>query len=168
MVAMTTTRTAPTARTDDTRLRLGSGIMAVAGLGFVGYGVLFFVRSFTDSFLELGIGREQVDVGKSEIEQFSPDLLHYISHLHIAVSGFIAAAGIAVAALAWYGVRRGELWAWVTAVAVPVLGLAVALPAHYPWGFDTIGHLGLIYADTLLFVVGAAIAYLALPGARRS
>jgi hypothetical protein len=168
MVAMTTTRTAPTARTDDARLRLGSSIMAVAGLGFVGYGVLFFVRNFTDSFLELGIGRAQVDVGKSEIEQFSPDLLHYVSHLHIAVSGFIAAAGIAVAALAWYGVRRGELWAWVTAVVVPVLGLAVALPAHYPWGFDTIGHLGLIYADTVLFVVGAAVAYLALPAVRRS
>ena len=165
---MTTTRPAPTVRTDNPRLRLGSSIMALAGLGFVGYGVLFFVRNFTDSFLELGIGREQVDVGKSEIEQFSPDLLHYVSHLHIAVSGFIAAAGVAVAALAWYGVRRGELWAWVTAVVVPVLGLAVALPAHYPWGFDTIGHLGLIYADTVLFVVGAVVAYLALPAVRRS
>lgn len=164
---MTTTRTAPAARTDDARLRLGSSIMAVAGLGFVGYGVLFLVRNFTDAFLELGIGPEQVDVGKDQIEQFSPDLLHYVSHLHIAVSGFIAAAGVAVAALAWYGVRRGELWAWVTAVVVPVLGLAVALPAHYPWGFDTIGHLGLIYADTLLFVVGAALAWTGLAAARR-
>ena len=163
---MTTTHTAPAARTDDVRLRLGSGIMALAGLGFVGYGVLFFVRNFTDAFLELGIGPEQVDVGRSQIEQFSPDLLHYVSHLHIAVSGFIAAAGIAVAALSWYGVRRGERWAWVTAVVVPVLGLAVALPAHYPWGFDTIGHLGLIYADTLLFVVGAAVAASALAARR--
>jgi hypothetical protein len=168
MVAMTTTRTAPAARTDDARLRLGSSIMALAGLGFVGYGVLFFVRNFSDSFLELGIGPGQVDVGRAEIEEFSPDLLHYVSHLHIAVSGFIAAAGVAVAALAWYGVRRGELWAWVTAVTVPVLGLAVALPAHYPWGLDTLGHLGLIYADTLLFVVGAAFAYAALAAARRA
>lgn len=164
---MTTTPTAPAARTDDTRLRLGSSIMALAGLGFVGYGVLFFVRNFTDSFLELGIGPEQVDVGRPQIEQFSPELLNYISHLHIAVSGFIAGTGLAVAALAWYGVRRGELWAWVTAVVVPVLCLTVALPAHYPWGLDTLGHLGLIYADTLLFVVGAALAYPALASARR-
>ena len=155
---MTTTSTISTTATDQARLRLGSAIMALAGIGFVGYGVIFFVRNFTDSFLELGIGPAQVPVGKTDIEQFSPDLLHYISHLHIAVSGFIAAAGIAVAALAWYGVRRRELWAWVTAVVVPVFGLAVALPAHYPWGFDTLGHLGLIYADTLLFVVGAALA----------
>ena len=159
---MTTTSTTSPNPTVQARLRLGSAIMALAGIGFVGYGVIFFVRNFTDSFLELGIGPDQVPVGRTEIEEFSPDLLNYISHLHIAVSGFIAAAGIAVAALAWYGVRRGELWAWVTAVVVPVFGLAVALPAHYPWGFDTLGHLGLIYADTLLFVVGAAIALPAL------
>ena len=159
---MTTTHTAPTVRTDDPRLRLGSSIMALAGLGFVGYGVLFLVRSFTDAFLELGIGPEQVDVGKDEIEQFSPDLLHYVSHLHIALSGFITASGLAVIALAWFGVRRGQFWAWVAAVAVPVLALAVALPAHYPNHLDTFGHLGLIYADTLLFVVGAVVAFLGL------
>jgi hypothetical protein len=155
----TTTTTAPAAvRRAGGALNTGAIIMAVAGLGFVGYGVLFFIRNFTDSFLELGIGRNEVDVGKDQIQEFSPQLYDYISHLHIAVAGFIAAAGVAVAALAWFGVRRGELWAWVAAVAVPVLGLAVALPAHYPNDFDTLGHLGLIYADTLLFVVGALIA----------
>jgi hypothetical protein len=69
-----------------------------------------------------------------------------------------------VAALAWFGVRRGELWAWVTAVVVPVFALAVALPAHYPYNLDTAGHLGLIYADTMVFTVGAALA---LAGMRR-
>jgi len=159
---MATLNTTQRSATEESRLRLGSAIMAVGGLGFLGYGVIFLVRNFTDSFLELGIGREQVDVGKTEIEEFSPQLEHYISHLHIAVAAFIGATGIAVAALSWYGVRRGEMWAWVTAVVVPVFGLAVALPAHYPWGFDTIGHLGLIYADTLLFMVGAGLALMAL------
>ena len=65
-------------------------------------------------------------------------------------------------ALAWFGVRRGQFWAWVAAVAVPVLALAVALPAHYPNHLDTFGHLGLIYADTLLFVVGAVVAFVGL------
>lgn len=164
---MTTTSSAHPTQTEEARLRLGSAIMALAGVGFVGYGLIFFVRNFTDSFLELGIGSGQVDVGKTEIEQFSPDLLNYISHLHIAVSGFIAAAGIAVAALAWYGVRRGEWWAWVTAVAVPVFALAVALPAHYPWGFATMGHLGLIYVDTVLFVIGVGLAFVGLRGRTR-
>ncbi|OAH09847.1 hypothetical protein [Streptomyces jeddahensis] len=139
-------------------LRLGSGLMALAGLAFVGYAVIFFIRNFTGAFLELGIGPGEVDVGRSEIKAFSPDLYEYISHLHIAVSGFIAAAGLATAALAWFGVRRGLLWAYVTAVAVPVLGLAVALPAHYPYNLDTLSHLGLIYLSTAVFVVGALIA----------
>ena len=43
-----------------------------------------------------------------------------------------------------------------------MLGLAVALPAHYPYGFDTIGHLGLIYLATAIFVAGAALAGKAL------
>jgi hypothetical protein len=148
----------------DSKLNIGSAIMTLGGVGFIGYGVIFFVRNFSNSFLELGIGPDQVGVEKPQIEQFSPDLVHYISHLHIALSGFIAAAGIAVAALSWYGVRRGQWWAWVTAVVVPVFALAVALPAHYPWGFDTIGHLGLIYADTVLFVIGAVMALLAFRG----
>jgi cytochrome bd-type quinol oxidase subunit 2 len=147
------------------RLSRGTAIMALAGIGLVGYGLLFFVQNFT-GFLELGISRAEVDVGRADIQQFSPSLYHYISHLQIALAGFIAAAGVAVAALAWFGVRRGELWAWVTAVAVPVLALAVALPAHYPWHLDTVGHLGLIYADTVLFCAGAALALAGLQARR--
>ena len=98
---MTTMSTTQPGQTRESRLRLGSAIMALSGLGFVGYGVIFFVRNFTDAFLELGIGPDQVNVGRTQIEEFSPQLEHYISHLHIAVDGVIAAAGIAVPALAW-------------------------------------------------------------------
>jgi hypothetical protein len=140
------------------RLRIGSVLMTIAGIAFVGYGVVFFIRNFTDAFLELGIGPHEVSLSRNEIEAFSPSLVEYVSHLHIAVSGFIAATGIAVAALSWYGVRRGLRWAWVTAVAAPVIALAVALPAHYPNHFDTLSHLGPIYLATGLFVVGALLA----------
>jgi hypothetical protein len=136
-------------------LKRGSWLMGAAAVGFIGYAVIFFIRNFTDAFLELGIGPNQVDVGRDQIRQFSPSLYHYIGHLHIAVSGFIAATGVAVLFLVIYGVRRGQLWAWVGAVAAPVLGLAVALPDHYPNNFDTLGHLGLIYLATAIFVVGA-------------
>jgi hypothetical protein len=67
-----------------------------------------------------------------------------------------------------YGVRRGELWAWIGAVAAPVLGLAVALPAHYPNNFDTIGHLGLIYLAVGIFVAGALLALRDIIAQRRS
>lgn len=143
-------------------LRAGVGLMSLGAIAFIGYAVAFFVRNFTDSFLELGIGRDQVSVGKDQIKEFSPSLYDYIGHLHIAVSGFIAATGLAVLFLSWFGVRRGYVWAWVGAVAAPVVGLAVALPAHYPYGFATIGHLGLIYLATAIFVVGALLAGKAL------
>ena len=149
-------------------IRNGATLMAVAGAGFIGYAVLFLVRNFTDSFLELGIGPAEVNVGKDQIQQFSPSLYHYISHLHIAVSGFIAATGLAVLLLALYGVRAGQLWAWVAAVASPVLALAVALPAHYPWNLDTLGHLGLIYLAVLVFVAGALLSGKGLLDARRA
>ena len=157
-----TTITADAGREESTALKWGVNLMTLGAVAFIGYAVIFFVLNFTDSFLELGIGSGQVASGKDEIKAFDNDLYHYISHLHIAVSGFIAATGLAVAALAWFGVRRRELWAWVAAVAAPVLGLAVALPAHYPWGFATIGHLGLIYLATAIFVVGAALSGKAL------
>ena len=157
-----TTITADAGREESTALKWGVNLMTLGAVAFIGYAVIFFVLNFTDSFLELGIGSDQVASGKDEIKAFDNDLYHYISHLHIAVSGFIAATGLAVAALAWFGVRRRELWAWVAAVAAPVLGLAVALPAHYPWGFATIGHLGLIYLATAIFVVGAALSGKAL------
>lgn len=147
---------------ESSSLRVGTGLMALAAVGFIGYAVIFLVRNFTDSFLELGIGHSEVDVGKDQIIQFSPSLYNYIGHLHIAVSGFIAATGLAVVFLTWFGVRRGYMWAWVGAVAAPVLALAVALPAHYPNDLDTLGHLGLIYLATIIFVVGALLALKAL------
>jgi hypothetical protein len=154
---MVTTDMPRTALEEERWLRWGSWLMGIAAVGFIGYGVLFFIRNFSDAFLELGIGPNEVSVGKTEIQQFSPSLYEYISHLQIALSGFIAATGLAVLFLVAYGVRRGRGWAWIGAVASPVLALLVALPAHYANHFDTLGHLGLIYLATLIFVIGAVM-----------
>ena len=143
---------------EPSELRLGSAVMVIGAVAFIAYGVWFFIRNFTGQFLEVGIGPEQVDVGRDQILAFSRQLYDYIRHLHIALSGFIAATGLATALLAWFGVRRGYVWAWVSAVVVPVVALAVAIPSHYPYGLATFGHLGLIYLATAVFIVGALIA----------
>lgn len=165
----TTTRTMP----DDAaasrgrasrQLRRGSAIMTVGGIGFVCYAALFIARTFSSRLLELGIGPKEVDVSSQQIKAFSPSLHHYLFHLQLGTGGFIAAIGVAVTALSWFGVRRGTRWAYNTAVIVPVVALAIALPAHYPYHLDTFGHLGLIYADTVLFLVGAALAGRSLLG----
>jgi apolipoprotein N-acyltransferase len=82
-----------------------------------------------------------------------------ISHLQVALSGFIIALGVTVIALAWYGIRHGERWALLTAFLGPVIAVAVAVPLHFTYGIATIGHLGLIYLDALILVVGTVLAY---------
>jgi hypothetical protein len=64
-----------------------------------------------------GHRRRRGQRGKDQIKQFSPSLYHYISHLHIAVSGFSAATRFGCLCLPLKGVGAGQVWAWVTAVA---------------------------------------------------
>ena len=82
-----------------------------------------------------------------------------ISHLQVALSGSTIALGVTVIALAWYGIRHGERWALLTAFLGPVIAVAVAVSLHFPYGIATIGHLGLIYLDALILVVGTVLAY---------
>ncbi len=147
-------------------LRLGATLVAISGIGLVGYGIMFLIRNFT-GFIELGLTPGHVGGTPAEIRAFSPDLYEYISHLQVAVSGFFIALGVAVIALAWYGIRKGERWALWTAFLSPVIAVAIALPLHFPYGIGTIGHLGLIYLDALILVVGTALAYAGLRKAER-
>jgi hypothetical protein len=54
-----------------------------------------------------------VSVGRQQIQAFSPSLVHYIGHLHLAVAAFLAATGLAMEFLAWFGVRQGQVWAFI-------------------------------------------------------
>ena len=144
-------------------LSQGAGLMLIASLAFIGYAVVFFFRSFGGDGFELGVTTLN-GVTPANLDALNPAVMHYIMHLHIATAGFIAATGIAVAALSWYGVRRGEWWAWIAAVISPVVGLAVALPYHYMghFEFNWFTHLGPIYLATGVFVVGALLALRAM------
>ncbi|MBI4082368.1 MAG: hypothetical protein HY423_07125 [Candidatus Lambdaproteobacteria bacterium] len=144
-------------------LQQGAVLMVIAALAFIGYAVVFLIRNFTGTGFELGV--ETLNgVTRDNLNALNPAIVHYIGHLHVATAGFIAATGIAVGALSWYGVRRGEWWAWIAAVITPVVGLAVALPYHYTGTFqhDWVTHLGPIYVATLVFVVGALLALRAM------
>src|SRR5262249_8525931 len=86
----------------------------------------------------------------------NPAIMGYITHLHVAIAGFIAATAIAAGGLAWFGVRDGLWWSWVLAVIVPVVGLAVALPMHYMghFNYDWVSHLEAFYLGIINYVVG--------------
>lgn len=140
------------------RLRNGSALMALAGVAFVGYGIVFLILNFVGSGFEIGVstldGMTPADL--------NPTVAYYISHLHVATAAFITSTGIAVAALSWYGIRQRLTWAWATAVVAAVVGLALALPMHWTgdaFAHDWITHLGPIYLATIVFVVGAVLSY---------
>jgi hypothetical protein len=140
---------------------LGAKLVALAGIGLVGYGLMFLIRNFT-GFIELGLTPEHVGGTPEQIRAFSPHLFNYISHLQVAVAAFIIALGVAVIPLAWRGIRTGQRWALWTAFLAPVIGVGLALPLHYVYGIATLGHLGLIYLDALILLVGTVLARKAL------
>jgi len=146
-------------KTQNSGLNQGAVLMLIGALAFIGYAVVFLFRNFAGGGFELGV-QTLNGITRDNLNALNPAIMHYIGHLHVATAGFIAATGIAVAALSWYGVRRGEWWAWIAAVVSPVVGLAVALPYHYTGTFehDWVTHLGPIYVATLVFVVGALLA----------
>ncbi|MFC7212597.1 hypothetical protein ACFQO4_00675 [Saliphagus sp. GCM10025334] len=93
--------------------------MALAGVAFIGYGIVFLVLNFVGSGFELGVSTLD-GMTKAGL---NPTLAYYISHLHVATAGFIISTGIAVTALSWYGVRQRIRWAikWVCHLATDML-----------------------------------------------
>jgi hypothetical protein len=140
-------------------LRNGAGLMVLGALIFLVYAVVFLIRALAGGGFELGV-QTLNGVTTQQLDAINPAIMGYITHVHVAVAGFIAATAIAVGSLAWYGVREGLWWAWITAVIVPVVGLAVALPMHYMghFKFDWVSHLGAVYLGTIIYVAGAVIA----------
>ena len=156
-----TTQSQVSARVRTGSADLGAKVVTLAGVGLVGYGIMFLIRNF-NGFIELGLTPHHIGGTPEQIQAFSPELYNYISHLQVAVSGFIIALGIAVIALAWFGIRTGQIWALWTAFLAPVIGVAIALPLHFVYGIGTLGHLGLIYLDAVILLVGTVLSYRAL------
>jgi cytochrome bd-type quinol oxidase subunit 2 len=148
-------------KTTSASVNAGANVVALAGVGLIGYGLMFLVRNFT-GFIELGLTPDHVGGTPQQIQGFSQNLYNYISHLQVALSGFIIALGVAVIALAMYGIRRGETWAMWTAFLAPVVAVGIALPLHFPYHIATLGHLGLIYLDAAILLVGTIMSYRAM------
>ncbi|HLJ01906.1 MAG TPA: hypothetical protein VKT31_00620 [Solirubrobacteraceae bacterium] len=144
------------------RLELGGRLIALAGLAVFLYGLMFLIIDFT-SFIELGLSSQQVGGDASAIHSFSPALYNYISHLQVAISAFIMAFGLQLAALAWFGVRRGERWALWTAAVATALGYLVAVPLHFVYGFATVVHLGPFGVVAAVMIAGVWIAITGMP-----
>ncbi|QIO24719.1 hypothetical protein [Haloarcula sp. JP-L23] len=142
----------------ESHVRNGAVLMALAGIAFVGYGVVFLVLNFVGSGFELGVST----LAGMTSADLDPAVAYYISHLHVATAAFIISTGIAITGLSWYGVRQRLTWAWATAIVAAVVGLALALPMHWTgdaFAHDWLTHLGPIYLATIVFILGVTLSY---------
>lgn len=71
-------------------LALGAGLVAVSGLGLVGYGIAVVIQNFT-GFIELGLSTELAGATPDQIAEFSPRLYGYIGHLQVSLGEEAAA-----------------------------------------------------------------------------
>ncbi|HEY2854196.1 MAG TPA: hypothetical protein VGJ18_15185 [Gemmatimonadaceae bacterium] len=136
---------------------IGAWMVIVAGIGLIGYGLIFLRRNFT-GFIELGLTPAHIGATPEQIRAFSPRLFNYISHLQVAIAGFIMALGVAVISLGWNGLRAGIAWTAITVLVVVGVAVVVAVPLHYVYGLATMGHLGTLYIDVALLVVGSVLS----------
>lgn len=143
--------------TSNAKPDLGTWMVIVAGVALIGYGFFFVARNFT-GFIELGLTPAHVGGTPAEIRAFSPRLYNYISHLQVAIAGFIVAIGVAVISLAWNGMRVHERWAAKTVVTVVIVAVTITLPLHYVYGLATLGHLGSLYVDVFLLLAGSGLS----------
>jgi len=136
----------------------GGTAIAAAGVAVFVYGLVFLVVNFT-TFIEVGLNGKLVGTNAAGLQADNPILYRYISHLQVNLAAFIMIYGVALAALAWFGIRRGQRWALWTPMGSYLLGLAVALPIHYVYGLATLGHVGPFYLVTLAVLAGAWLSY---------
>jgi hypothetical protein len=132
-------------------------MVLVAGFMLIAYGLFFVWRNF-NGFVELGLTPAHVGGTPDEIRAFSPRLYNYISHLQVAVAGFIVAIGIAAASLAWNGMRHHLRWASLTVLAIVIVAVLITVPLHYAYGLATMGHLGPLYVDVALLLAGSLMS----------
>jgi len=133
--------------------------MTLGSFSLIPYGLVYMQIFFYGDDLEYGITTELVDVTKSQIEAFSPSFYNYLAHVHVDVGVFAVSLGIAVAALSWFGVRQKMVWAYWSAILAFLLSMVIGIGIHYPFDLVSAKHLYLVYLSTIVFVIGALLAF---------
>ncbi len=154
-MAATTARRGIATGSAASAINRGAALMAIAAAGFIGYAVLLLVRNFTDSFLEVASAPPRSAWARTRSSRSAPACTTPSAPCRLRLH---RRRRVRRADACRQGHERGTGVGMGTAVATPVLALAVALPAHYRWNLDTLGHLGLIYLAVAVFVAGAALS----------
>ena len=124
--------------------------------------VVPFQVLFTDPTATYG-SQDVLYVGKTwdEIVAFSPALGHWITYMMVSMCSMMMGFGVLVVGMAANAFRRGERWAWVTAVVANLLvyaytgGLTLVYLRRGLYGFSSGFSIGLkfLIAWTIALVI---------------
>ena len=103
-------------------LMAGSWLMGLAAVGFIGYALIFFIRNFTERLPRARHRAEQVSERQGpEYPGLQTSLFTTSATCTSPSPGSSPRRVSLVCPRLAFGVRRSTLWAWVGAVAAPVL-----------------------------------------------
>jgi len=142
------------------KLRQGAILIAVTGVGIVGYGLTFLYTVYFGTEFELGVDTLG-GVTRTDLAASNPEMLQYMDHLHVGLGGLLVALGITLIALGWYGVQRGYQWAVATSLGIALIALVTNFLVHYHpgFGYDWVIHIAPSLLVTFLVLVGGVRAY---------
>lgn len=140
----------PATRSSPPRLPTESWFWAILlGLSLLGGGLLAMAVATTRVVLPYdealtGLTRDQLD-------QINPRLLAFMTHDRVTLAGTMLAVGLQYAALAYFGIRRGMHWAYLTVLTSALAGF-----------FTFFSFLGFGYFDPFHAFVSAILLQLTL------
>jgi hypothetical protein len=97
-------------RNDASPARFAWFWMLLMGLAMSLGGLLALIIASTR--VVLPYDEEFVNMTRAQLAEI-PNLLAFMTHDRVTLAGTMLAIGVLYTSLAWYGVRRGEHWAWV-------------------------------------------------------
>lgn len=142
------------------QLRQGVGLLVLTGVGFIIYGLMHLYSAFLGQDFEMGVGLLG-GATRADIAASTPNVIQFIDHLHIVLAGVLFGLGVAIVALASYGILNGYRWALSTTFVIAGIPLTTNFLIHFNPGFsyDRIVHITPSVLVTLLLLGGVARAY---------
>ncbi|HEU4889525.1 MAG TPA: hypothetical protein VFV49_16690 [Thermoanaerobaculia bacterium] len=95
------------------------------------WALLLGVAMFGGGLMALALGATRVvlpydeslaGMSRAQIDAVNPRLLLFMAHDRVSLAGTMISIGIFYAALAWFGIRRGEHWSHVTVIVSATIG----------------------------------------------
>lgn len=139
------------------REQIARWLLLLVGIGVLAGGTTISLLGATVVFVPQDLSF--MDTLAHDLEQANARLVPVIAHDRAAFGGVLAANGIGVIGLAWWGFRPAQRWLWWTFALAGLPGFLTAIGTHLPIGYLDMVHLAPAILGALLYVVALVVSY---------